>query len=74
MKDVNKLVRLHYLFNITINHPKLVPLTKILIKLPFDPVYRLIKYFDRAWNYIFVINKIDIRSIFYFVWYRLIKK
>jgi len=74
MNDINKLVRLHYLFNFTVNHPKLIPIIKLLIKLPFDSVYKLFKHFDRAWNYIFVINKIDIRSILLFIWYRLNKK
>lgn len=64
--EIEKIIRLHYLFAFCVKSPKLIPITKILIKLPFDYLYRLLFYLYRVYSVIFIYKQLSIREIFVF--------
>jgi len=72
--NIKRINRIHYLSNIAVQHPYFMPLLKILIYLPFAPLYKFIKLISIAWNYIFIVKKIDIKSIVKFFFYRIVKQ
>ena len=41
MKDVEKMERLHYLFALAVRYPRLLPVVKVLVRLPLKPLYQL---------------------------------
>jgi anaerobic magnesium-protoporphyrin IX monomethyl ester cyclase len=55
---------LHHLFPPTVSLPFLLPLVKILIKLPLKNLYYLIWNLHRAWCYFFKVKWIDLSEIF----------
>lgn len=64
IKDIRKMERLRHLFSIGVAFPILVPLIKILIKLPLNRFYLFLWNFHRAWCYFFKVKWIDLSELF----------
>lgn len=56
--------RLHHLFSIGVAFPFLIPLIKVLIKLPMDHLYQFVWHAHRAWAYFFKVKYMDISELF----------
>lgn len=63
MKDIKKLVRIHYLLNFFIKMPFLLKIRETLIGLPLDIMYKILFFADKSFHFVFVINKLDIAEI-----------
>jgi radical SAM superfamily enzyme YgiQ (UPF0313 family) len=63
MKDIKKIERLHHLFSIGVAFPFLIPIIKMLIRLPLNPLYLALWQIHRAWCYFFKVRWIDFTEI-----------
>ncbi len=67
-KDKNKIQRLHSLFIIASKNPKSTKIIKVLIILPFKPIYRLILFISRLYILTFVMYRPSLKAVlFYYV-------
>lgn len=64
MRDIEKMVRLGHLLSLCVAFPKILPLIKILIKLPLDRLYYFIWRLHRLKCYLFDFKYIGIRELF----------
>lgn len=64
MKDIKKMVRLHHLFAWGVAFPFLIPLIKILIRIPLNRFYLFLWHLRRAWAYFFKVKYIDLSELF----------
>lgn len=64
LRDIEKIERLHYLFPLTVAFPALLPMVKILIRLPLDRIYRFLWSLHRAWCYFLKVRFIDLSQLF----------
>ena len=64
IKDKREIENLHHLFSLNVAFPFLLPLTRWLIKLPFNGFYFFLWQLHRAWCYFFRVNWIDLGEIF----------
>jgi anaerobic magnesium-protoporphyrin IX monomethyl ester cyclase len=62
-KDIKKIERLHYLFAFGVKYPFLIPIIKILLKLPLNKIYQSWYFIYRVYNVIFVFKRLRIREI-----------
>lgn len=62
--DIHKIVRLHYLFAFCVKTPWFIPISKILVLLPFDAFYRVLFFLYRAYSVIFIYKQLSIKEIF----------
>lgn len=64
IKNIRKMERLHHLFSLGVAFPVLIPLIKILIKLPLNRFYRLFFILHKSWCYFFKLKYIDLSEVF----------
>lgn len=64
IKDIEKMERLHHLFSLTVAFPILLPLTKILIRLPLSRIYLFFWKLHRSYSYFFRLKFIDLPQLF----------
>ena len=64
IKDIKVIDRLHHLFSLGVAFPSLIPLIKILIKLPMTGLYHLWWHCHRAWCYFFRVRYMDFFELF----------
>lgn len=64
IKNKMEIENLHHLFSITVAFPLLLPLTRRLIRLPFNRFYLFIWHVHRLWCYFFKVKWIDLSEIF----------
>jgi len=64
LKDIKKIERLHKLFPIAVSYPFLIPIIKLLIKLPLNKLYSLMWNVHRAYSYIFKVKQVDFIELF----------
>lgn len=64
--DIKKIIRLHYFFPFCVKMPFLIPLAKILIRLPLNKIYQSLFFLYRAYSVIFIYKQLSIREIFIF--------
>lgn len=63
-KNKMQMENLHHLFAIAVYFPFLLPLVKLLIKLPFSALYFFIYYLHRSWCYLFTLKKVFLSEMF----------
>jgi len=64
LKDIAKIERLHHLFSLGVAFPKLIPLIKIMIKLPLNRFYQLMFILHKSWCYFTKLKYIEFSEIF----------
>lgn len=64
IKNKMEMENLHHLFSITVSFPFLLPLVRLMIRLPLSNLYYCIWHLHRAWCYFFKVKWIDLAEIF----------
>jgi radical SAM superfamily enzyme YgiQ (UPF0313 family) len=64
LKDIRKMERLHHLFSLGVEFPILIPLIKILIRLPLNGFYKFLFIAHKSWCYLFKLKYIDLSELF----------
>ncbi len=64
LKDIEKMERLHHLFSVGVAFPRLVPLIKVLIRLPLNRLYRVIFILHKSWCYFTKLKYIEFSEMF----------
>ncbi len=64
LKDITRMERLHRLFSLGVAFPGLIPVIKILIKLPLNRLYKLFFMLHKAWCYFFKLKYIELSEMF----------
>jgi len=64
MKDIDKLVRFHYLFSFGVTFPRLKNLLPKLTSYPLDGLYKILYFMHKTWFYLFYLYEIDMIELF----------
>jgi radical SAM superfamily enzyme YgiQ (UPF0313 family) len=64
IKDRMQLENLHHLFSLAVAFPFLLPVIRLLIKLPLGNLYHYVFRLHRIWNYVFKIKWSDLSELF----------
>ncbi len=64
LKDIEKIERLHHLFSVAVAFPRLIPVIKVLIRLPLNRLYRVIFILHKSWCYFTKLKYIEFSEMF----------